>query len=187
MFIFTSQYNTLMFSIIVACTTNGGIGKDNKIPWYIPNDLRHFKKVTTNCPEGKMNVVVMGRNTWESLPKKPLPARINVIVSTNLSSSHSKFDFDNIYVVQSLDEALDLVSSMSNRVHETFVIGGSRLYKEALEHQQCHKAYVTHIVQDYDCDVFIPLSILHKSFSLDTSSVYETDNNLCSFHTYLRN
>lgn len=201
MFVFTSQYNTVMFmtdtytkfSIIVACTANGGIGKDNKIPWYIPNDLKHFKKVTTNCPEGKMNVVIMGRNTWESLPKKPLPARINVIVSTHLSRSHCKLDFDkndNIYVVQSLDEALELVASMSNRVHETFVIGGSRLYKEALEHEHCDKAYVTHIVQDYDCDVFVPLSMLHKSFSLDkcnSSSVYATDNKLCTFHTYLRN
>jgi dihydrofolate reductase len=176
------------FSIIVACTNTGGIGKDNTIPWYIPEDLKHFKKVTTDCPKGLMNAVVMGRNTWESLPRKPLPSRINIIVSSQLQNSHFD-DNDNTYVVQSVDDALQLVTSISN-VHETFIIGGSRLYKEALDHPQCYKAYITHVHQHHDCDVFFPLDTLWKSFSsvqCTPMTKQDANDNLYTLNTYLRN
>merc|ERR1719421_691737 len=70
-------------SVIVATTQKGGIGKDGTLPWKLPEDMAHFKKVTTAAPEGKMNAVVMGRKTWESIPEKfkPLPGRINVVLS----------------------------------------------------------------------------------------------------------
>lgn len=167
------------FSIIVACTRDGGIGKDNAIPWHIPADLKHFRKVTTSCPEGLANVVIMGRNTWESLPRKPLPSRINIVVSSQLNLVN-----EDTYVVKSLNDALELVTSLPN-VHETFVIGGSRLYKEALEHTHCGKAYVTHVHGEYECNVFFPLQILHKSFT-QLKCEDGNDNILCAFNTYLR-
>lgn len=167
------------FSIIVACTRDGGIGKDNAIPWYIPADLKHFRKVTTSCPEGLVNVVIMGRNTWESLPRKPLPSRINIVVSSQLHPL-----YDDTYVVKSFNDALELATSLSN-IHETFVIGGSRLYKEALEHPQCGKAYVTHVHGDYECNVYFPLDTLNKSFTqIKCENI--NDNILCAFNTYLR-
>lgn len=172
--------NNTRFSIIVACTNEGGIGKDNTIPWYLPDDLKHFKKVTTSCPEGLVNVIIMGRNTWESLPRKPLPSRINIVVSSQLHLSN-----ESTYVVKSLNDALELAASLSN-IYETFVIGGSRLYKEALEHPQCDKAYVTHVHSDYECNVYFPLETLHKSFT-QVKCENSNDNNItCTFNTYLR-
>ena len=69
-----------MYNIIVACDLEDGIGKDNKLPWNFPEDLKRFSQLT----RGKgNNAVVMGKNTWESLPKKPLPKRDNLILSTS--------------------------------------------------------------------------------------------------------
>lgn len=175
----------VQFSVIVACALNGGIGVNNRIPWHIPNDLKHFKKVTVSNkdPElGLTNVVIMGRNTWQSLPNKPLPSRINIIVSSQLKS----IDDNNVYVVKSLDDALQLVNSLPN-VKETFVIGGSRLYTDALHHPNCTKAYVTHVFKHFDCDVRFPLDTLFRSFRVVDEGSMQVHNNLhYAFYTYLR-
>jgi dihydrofolate reductase len=73
------------FSVIVAATTSGGIGKDGNLPWRLSKDMQYFKAVTTRSPEGKRNAVIMGRKTWESIPAKfrPLPDRINVVITRN--------------------------------------------------------------------------------------------------------
>jgi dihydrofolate reductase len=80
-------------AIILAATTKGGIGKDGQLPWHLSKELAYFARVTTNAPDGKMNAVFMGRNTWESIPDRfrPLSRRINVVISRNK-------DFD-LYVV----------------------------------------------------------------------------------------
>lgn len=72
-------------TLIVAATTNNGIGQSGKLPWRLSKEMAHFARVTSNAPEGKMNAVIMGRNTWESIPKKfqPLLKRINVVISRN--------------------------------------------------------------------------------------------------------
>lgn len=149
------------FSVIVACSLNGGIGNENSIPWYIPDDLRHFKTITTYCPCESSNVVIMGKNTWNSLPKKPLPNRINIIVSSTLSNQQ----YDNTFIVSSLENALTLTRSLLN-VHNVFVIGGSRLYNEALHHPLCDKVYVTHILKHIHCDVVFPIETLFNMFPM---------------------
>jgi dihydrofolate reductase len=70
-------------TIIVAATVSNGIGKNGILPWHIPQDLKYFAKATSNAPEGTQNAVVMGRNTWESIPAKyrPLKERLNVVIS----------------------------------------------------------------------------------------------------------
>lgn len=151
-----------MFSVIVACSLNGGIGLDNKIPWYIPNELKYFKHITTSCPTGLMNVVIMGKNTWNSLPQKPLPNRVNIIISSTLQLTHQD---DNTYVVSSLDKALHLCESLNN-IYKIFVIGGRKLYDEALHHAQCENVYVTHILKHMVCDVMFPLETLFKKFPI---------------------
>jgi len=175
------------FALIVACALDGGIGKDNKIPWYIPGDLKHFKQLTTTCPDGFMNAVVMGRNTFESLPEqhKPLPSRVNIVVSTTLEQTSSSTS--NIHVVRSLQEALELVGRLQY-VHKTFVIGGSRLYHEALEHPSCTKAFVTHVYHHFPCDVFFPMGPLFSDFTKATKGqVNEHKGLFYAFYTYLRN
>ena len=76
--------------LILACDLKGGIGYQNKLPWHIPLDLSRFKSLTKN------GVVVMGRKTWESLPKKPLPNRVNVVISNTLK------DLDNAIVLPNI-------------------------------------------------------------------------------------
>lgn len=149
-----------MFSVIVACSLNGGIGLNNKIPWYIPDELKYFKHITTRCPEGLLNVVIMGKNTWSSLPKKPLSNRINIIVSSTLKMHNLQ---NNTYIVSSLEDALHLSNQLSN-IHKIFVIGGNKLYNEALHHPQCEKVYVTHILKHIVCDVMFPLETLFTNF-----------------------
>lgn len=149
-----------MFSVIVACSINGGIGHDNKIPWYIPDELKYFKHITSSCPEGLINVVIMGKNTWNSLPKKPLPNRINIIVSTTLQMTSKPND---TYIASSLENALDLCKNM-DKIHKIFVIGGNQLYNDALKHPQCENVYVTHILKHVVCDVRFPLEILFTKF-----------------------
>lgn len=149
-----------MFSVIVACSLNGGIGLDNRIPWNIPDELNYFKHITTSCPGGLINVVIMGKNTWNSLPKRPLSKRINVIVSSTLQLTNQD---KNTFIVSSLDDALKLCSNFDN-IYKTFVIGGNKLYNEALEHPQCENVYVTHILKHITCNITFPLETLFKNF-----------------------
>ena len=152
------------FSVIVACSLNGGIGNDNTIPWYIPDDLKHFKTITSYCPDACCNVVIMGRNTWNSLPKKPLPNRINIIVSGTLSNDKIQ-RYENTFIVSSLDDALTLTSTLHN-IHNVFVIGGCQLYKEALQHSLCDKVFVTHILKYVPCNVTFPTETLFTMFPI---------------------
>lgn len=104
-------------SLIVAMADNGVIGKDGKLPWRIPEDLRHFKALTIGKP------CVMGRKTWDSLPRKPLPDRENIVITRDRN-----FSADGAFVAHSLDEALSRASAEA----ETCVIGGAEIYKAAL-------------------------------------------------------
>ena len=72
-------------TIIVAATRSNGIGSHSRLPWRLPKEMKYFAQVTSNAPDEKQNVVIMGRNTWESIPKKfrPLPKRMNVVISRN--------------------------------------------------------------------------------------------------------
>ena len=72
-------------TLIVAATRTNGIGQNAQLPWRLPKEMAYFKRVTTNAPEGSMNAVVMGRNTWESIPQRfrPLDKRLNIVISSN--------------------------------------------------------------------------------------------------------
>lgn len=170
-----------MFSVIVACSLNGGIGLNNKIPWYIPDELKYFKHVTTSCPQGLMNIVIMGKNTWNSLPKKPLPNRINIIVSSTLQLTHLH---NNTHIASSLDDALSLCSKFNN-IHKIYVIGGYQLYNEALNHSQCENVYVTHILKHVVCDTMFPLETLFAKFPVcHEGTINKYNNYLYTFCMY---
>lgn len=72
-------------TIIVAATVHNGVGQNARLPWRLPQEMAYFARVTSNAPEGTVNAVVMGRNTWESIPSKfrPLPKRLNLVISRN--------------------------------------------------------------------------------------------------------
>ncbi len=105
-----------MLSLIVARARNGAIGKDNDIPWHLPEDLKLFQRETLG------GAIVMGRKTWDSLPYKPLKNRLNIVVSRDLSLAE--------HVVTSPQEAVSLAYAEGYR--RVYGIGGQRIYTEML-------------------------------------------------------
>ena len=129
-----------IISIIAAMSSNRVIGKDNKLPWHIPEDLQWFKDNTINKP------VIMGRKTHESIGRK-LPGRLNIVVSRN--KDYKPFN-DLIYVYNSLEDVFNEYEGM----YEIFIIGGAEIYKEALPF--ANKMYITRVAKHIDGDTFFP-------------------------------
>ena len=127
--------------LILARAANGVIGKNNALPWHLPEDMAHFKRTTLGCP------VIMGRKTWDSLPPKfrPLPGRLNVVV-TRQRDWHA----EGALRAHSLGEACALCPSDSN----AWVIGGAEIYAQALP--LASTAVVTEIDADFEGDAFAP-------------------------------
>ena len=130
-----------------------GIGKDNSLPWHLKGDMKHFKKNTINCASHPENAVIMGRNTWESIPEKfrPLPNRKNIVVSNSGKINGEK---ENCIVVHSLDEGIRYAQ---NKACPTcFIIGGAQLYSSAIHNPKVVSIMVTEIYKQYECDTFFP-------------------------------
>ena len=127
--------------LIFARASNGVIGHNNALPWHLPEDLAHFKRVTLGCP------VIMGRKTWDSLPPRfrPLPGRANVVI-TRQKNWHEMGALPS----SSLREALQLCE----QAEDAWVIGGAQIYAEALPF--AHSAVVTEIDAAFDGDAFAP-------------------------------
>ncbi len=143
------------FTIVVAVDKKGGIAKKGAIPWKLSADLKHFKSLTTESPDGEINVVIMGRKTWESLPDdyRPLPGRINVVLTR-----HQQYEMPSgVIRSKDLSQALELAQRTdSNRIHKVFVIGGSQIYNDAVSNPLCAQIVMTIIDKDYNCDLFFP-------------------------------
>lgn len=141
------------FSIIVAINEQNGIGKDGKIPWYKPEDLSFFKESTRD------SVVIMGRKTFESLKCKPLKDRVNIII-TNTQK------YENVYTENSLPSALEFAfEQYSNK--KIFVIGGERIYKEAMRHPMCNYIWVSKIKNNNEeCDTFFDYEYVKQNYFL---------------------
>ena len=126
-------------SIIVAIAENNAIGKDNKLLWHISDDMKYFKEVTLGNP------VIMGKKTYESLPVKPLPQRLNIVISDK------ETDYcEGCSMAYSIEEAV----KRSNPKKENFVIGGGSIYKQFLPIAQ--KLYITRVHKTFDADIFFP-------------------------------
>ncbi len=132
-------------SIIVAISENNGIGKDNDLLWYLPSDMRFFRKTTLG------HCVITGRKNYESIPEKyrPLAKRTNIIVTRN-----ANYKADGAVVKNSLEEALEFAKSENES--EVFIIGGGQIYKEAMGKNVIDKMYITHVAKNYDADTFFP-------------------------------
>lgn len=135
-----------MISIIVAAATNMVIGKDNQLPWHIPDDLKNFKDLTN----GKR--VYMGRKCWESLPEKfrPLPNRDNIVITRDTT-----YKAEGATVLNDIDlikRAYEL-SSIKFGLIEHFVIGGAEIYKELFPIAQ--KLYLTEVLSEVEGDTYL--------------------------------
>ncbi|MFZ6691100.1 dihydrofolate reductase [Undibacterium sp. SXout20W] len=124
-------------SIIVAFDLQRGIGINNKLPWHLPEDLGHFKKMTSGHP------IIMGRNTFESIGRA-LPNRRNIVVTRNSNWHH-----DGVETVNSLQQARSLVNEQ-----DAFIIGGAQIYQQSLAFAD--RLVITEIQEQFACDAFFP-------------------------------
>lgn len=138
-----------MISIIAAIAENNAIGKDNKLLWHLPEDLKRFKELTTG------NVIVMGQKTFESLPIKPLPNRTNIVITDD-----RKFKHEDIIKSYSIEAAVNRAKKLAKKDGEIFIIGGGSIYKQFMD--IADKLYITEVKLTFeDADTFFPR--IHKT------------------------
>ncbi|KAI4884297.1 hypothetical protein NFI96_026908 [Prochilodus magdalenae] len=155
-----------ILNCIVAVCPDMGIGMKGDLPWHpvrLSKEFKHFQKMTmTPSVEGKKNVVIMGRKTWFSIPpqNRPLKNRINVVLSRELKTPPEGAH----YLASDFSSALSLLDTpeLAAQADQIWVIGGSSLYKEAMESSGKKRLFVTRILQQFDCDTFIPKINLDK-------------------------
>jgi dihydrofolate reductase len=128
-----------MISIIVAIAENMAIGKNNDLLWHIPADMKRFKEITSG------HAVIMGKLTWLSLPRKPLPHRRNIVI-TDIPGEQ----IENCEMAYSIDEAI----AKCNPDEESFIIGGASVYRQFLP--VANRLYLTIVKKSFDADVFFP-------------------------------
>ena len=129
-----------MLSIIVAVAENNAIGKDNNLIWYLSNDLKRFKALTTG------HTIIMGRKTFESLPKGALPNRTNVVLTKDKSKT-----YPNCVMLHAVEE---IIEKYAKDTEEHFIIGGGQLYADLLPYAK--RIYLTLVHRSFEADVFFP-------------------------------
>ncbi|MBI2547884.1 dihydrofolate reductase [Candidatus Woesearchaeota archaeon] len=127
-----------MIALIAALTHNRVIGKDNKLIWHIPEDLKNFKKLTSG------NTIIMGRKTYASIGR-PLPNRVNIVVSRSLPQQ------EGITVCKTIPEA---IATAKQRGKDTFIIGGETIYRQTIA--LVDRLYLSWVKQEYDGDAYFP-------------------------------
>ena len=128
-----------MMKLIVAKASNNVIGDNNNLIWHLPNDLKHFKNLTTNHP------IVMGRKTYKSLGR-PLPNRTNIIITRD-----TNFEDEKVVITHSLEAAIDKAKEINP---DYFIIGGGEIYKQSM--LLADELYITEVHHEFDGDTFFP-------------------------------
>ena len=147
-----------MITIIAAIGANNELGKNNDLIWYLPADLKRFKKITTG------HTIIIGRNTFESIGK-PLPNRRSVIITRNKTYQQEGCD-----VVHSLEQAIALIKDEE----AAFIIGGAQIYKETIEKDLADQLDITQVHQEFDADVYFP-TIDNKVWKQDAKEDFSPD------------
>ncbi len=148
----------MLISLIVAAASNNAIGKDGKLPWHLPNDMKHFKNVTWGMP------VIMGRKTFESLGKA-LPGRKNIVITRQ-----QHWQQDGAVAVKSMDDALFVANATD--ANEVMVIGGGEIYKAMFD--KAKRIYLTRVEAEPEADTFFPV-IQPQQWKLISQKNYEAD------------
>jgi dihydrofolate reductase len=148
-----------MISIIVAVSEDWGIGKDNELLWHISEDLRRFKRLTLG------NTVIMGKKTWESLPRRPLPGRKNIVLSDVPGEC---IDFS--ITAYSIEDALSKCETDEN----VFIIGGGSIYRQFMP--LADRLYITHVHKRTPADIYFPVIDLQIWKVIEKEDFLSTDN-----------
>ena len=159
----------MIISTIVAKAKNNIIGKDNDIPWYLPADLKYFKKITTG------HHIIMGRKCFQSIGK-PLPKRTNVIVTRN-----PFFLVSNCYIANSVEEALQIAHD--NGEEEAMIIGGGQIYE--LTKHLWDRMYITEVDLEIEGDIIFPEMDMSK-WTLTSKEEHMKDAKNEVDYTFLR-
>lgn len=180
-----------MIILILAQDQENGIGKNNSIPWHIPEDLKFFKKITTDYN------IIMGRNTWNSLPVRPLPNRCNyVLTNTGKLAPPTFYDGSdnlnkmNIKISCSINQLINNLNQIKNEnndnINLNFIIGGKQIYEQFLNQYSdlIDVIIITKINKIFDCDIKLSINwdkyfednryILYKEIHLKTSKIEES-------------
>ena len=128
-----------MISIIVAVSEDWGIGKNNELLWHISEDLKRFKSLTSG------NTVIMGKKTWESLPRRPLPGRKNIVLTDDPDET-----IKDAVTAYSVQDSLN----KSDKDNEIFVIGGGSIYRQFM--QIADRLFITHVHRKAPADIYFP-------------------------------
>jgi dihydrofolate reductase / thymidylate synthase len=157
-----------MFNIIIATNSEGGIGREGKLPWSFKKDMEFFKNKTTSTLE--KSIVIMGRKTWESLPNKFLPNRINYVITSQPLESNN----DDIYFFRNFYHALSYAYVNIFDNDNIWVIGGGELYNEAFRHKDLNYVYHTLVPSnDFKCDTFV--NFQNIDYSSNKNYINDTD------------
>lgn len=148
---FLSRITTMdkrALTLVVALDDCNGIGRNNTIPWHIKNDLKFFRYVTMQrIDPNKQNAVIIGRKTYETFPK-PLPNRLNIVVSSNPSLAN--INYPNVVRVNTFPEAFNHAIADSN-IENIFIAGGVSIYEEAMKTNLVKRLFVTRVKGDFQC------------------------------------
>jgi dihydrofolate reductase len=155
-----------MISIIVAVSEDWGIGKDNELLWHISEDLKRFKRLTSG------NTVIMGKKTWESLPRRPLPGRINIVLTDNPNES-----IENAVTAYSIQDSLN----KCNQNEEIFIIGGGSIYRQFMP--IADRLFITHVHMKAPADIYFP-EIDLNIWEITEKEEFKTDGDNSIPYTY---
>lgn len=158
----------MIISLLVAASTNNAIGKNNQLLWHLPNDMKFFRNITWGMP------IIMGRKTFESLNKKPLPGRLNIII-TKQKELESLQNTKDTWIIHSIEEAI--TQAQQTDCKEAFIIGGGQIYQAAMPLAQ--SIYLTRVHANFEGDTFFPeinvkewKQISCKNYSADEKHIY---------------
>lgn len=157
----------MIVSLLLAASENNVIGKDNQLPWHLPDDLKYFKNMTWGLP------ILMGRKTFDSIGK-PLPGRKSIVITRD-----NNWTRDGVEVVHSIEDAIKKAESFGAK--EIFVIGGAQIFNTALP--MANRIYLTRIHQRFNGDVFFP-EISEQEWGLVSSRFCPADEKNAYDHTY---
>jgi len=167
----------MLITIYAAVAENGVIGRDGGLPWHLSSDLKRFKANTMGKP------IVMGRRTWESFPKRPLPGRLNVVISRD-----SAYRAEGGEMVASLDSALALAADRGriDGIGEICIVGGGEIYRQAMDKADCLK--LTCVLGHFDGDTrFPPIDpALWRVISSEDVPAGEKDSHATRYVIYAR-
>lgn len=158
----------MKLSMIVAAAQNRVIGRENALPWYLPNDLKYFKQTTLGKP------IIMGRKTYESIGK-PLPGRTNIVITRQ-----EDYQPEGVKVVHSVEEARDLAENVCliDGQTEAMIMGGAEIYTLALPHAD--RLYLTEVHADVEGDAYFPeydksewQEVSRENFSAEGANPYD--------------